>query len=158
MFRNVKIGDKVWDFVFGEGVITEISDCEQYPLVVTFKDDVRSTFSYDGKFHLDYNQTLFWDRFEFTPPAKPFDLVDYLNKNLIKKEFKKGEDNFYLYYDHEHNVWETYDSARFEEMTVYFDCINIEDRIIFNQVAKTLTDKKITPKQLKQACKELGWI
>lgn len=158
MFRNVKIGDKVWDFIFGEGVITEISDCEQYPLVVTFKDDVRSTFSYDGKFHLDYNQTLFWDRFEFTPPAKPFDLVDYLNKNLIKKEFKKGEDNFYLYYDYNCNVWDISKSIRFEEMTVYFDCINIEDRIIFNQVAKTLTDKKITPKQLKQACKELGWI
>ena len=158
MFRNVKIGDKVWDFVFGEGVVTGISDCKPYPLTVDFKDGVGTTFSYDGKFHLNCNQTLFWDKFEFTPPAKPFDLVDYLNKNLITKEFKKGEDNFYLYYDYNCNVWDISKSIRFEEITVYFDCINIEDRIIFNQVAKTLTDKKITPKQLKQAYKELGWI
>lgn len=158
MFRNAKVGDKVWDFVYGEGVIIEISDCEQYPLTVTFKNDVCATFTYDGKMMVIGNQTLFWDRFEFTPPAKPFDLVDYLNKNLIKKEFKKGEDNFYLYYDHEHNVWEIANSIRFEEIKVYFDCIHIEDRIIFNKVAKTLTDKQITPKQLKQAYKELGWI
>lgn len=158
MFRNAKIGDKVWDFVYGEGVITEINECEQYPLTVTFKNDVCATFTYDGKYISIHNQSLFWDRFEFTLPIKPFDLVDYLNKNLIKKEFKKGEDNFYLCYDHEHNVWEASKNIRFEEMKVYFDCIHIEDRIILNQVAKTLTDKKITPKQLKQAYKELGWI
>ena len=158
MFRNAKIGDKVWDFVYGEGVITEISECEHYPLTVTFKDGSSATFSYEGKYILDYNQTLFWDRFEFTPPIKPFDLVDYLNKNLIKKEFKQGDDNSYLCYDHKYNVWETYDSARFEEFNVYFDCIHIEDRIILNQVAKALTDKKITPKQLKQAYKSLNWI
>lgn len=158
MFRNAKIGDKVWDFVYGEGVITEINDCEQYPLTVTFKDGSSATFSYDGKYILKCNQTLFWDRFEFTPPIKPFYLVDYLNKNLIKKEFKQGDDNFYLYYDHEHNVWDISKNIRFEEMKVYFDYIHTEDRIILNQVAKTLTDKKITPKQLKQVYKELGWI
>ena len=152
MFRNAKIGDKVWDFVFGEGVITEISDCEQFPLTVTFKDDVRSTFSYDGKYILKCNQTLFWDRVEFTPPAKPFDLVDYLNKNLITKEFKQGDGNFYLCYDHNYNMWRRSQSTIFEEMSVYFG------EIMIDQVAKTLTDKKITPKQLKQAYKELGWI
>ena len=152
MFKNAKVGDKVWDFVFGEGVITEISDCKPYPLTVTFKDDVCTTFSYDGKFHLNCNQSLFWDRFEFTPPAKPFDLVDYLNKNLITKEFKKGEDNFYLIYDPKYNMWRRAQSTRFEEMTVYFG------EIMIDQVVQTLTDKKITPKQLKQAYKELGWI
>lgn len=158
MFRNAKIGDKVWDFVYGEGVITEISECEQYPLIVTFKDGGQATFSYEGKYILKCNQSLFWDRFEFTPPSKPFDLVDYLNKNLIKKEFKQGDYNFYLYYDHEHNVWDISKNVGFEEMIVYFDCVNIEDRIILNQVAKTLTDKKITPKQLKQVYKSLNWI
>ena len=159
MFRNAKIGDKVWDFVYGEGIVTGINECEQYPLTVTFKDGVHEVlFSYDGKFNLNCNQSLFWDRFEFTPPIKPFDLVDYLNKNLIKKEFKQGDDNFYLYYDHTYNVWDISKNIRFEEMKVYFDCIHIEDKLIFNQVAKTLTDKKITPKQLKQAYKSLNWI
>ena len=158
MFRNAKIGDKVWDFVYGEGTVTGINECEQYPLTVTFKDGSSATFSYEGKYNLDYNQSLFWDRFEFTPPIKPFDLVDYLKKNLIKKEFKQGDDNSYLCYDHKYNVWETYDSARFEELNVYFDCIHIEDRIILNHVAKSLTDKNITTKQLKQAYKSLNWI
>ena len=36
--------------------------------------------------------------------------------------------------------------------------ILIEDKLILNQVAETLTDKKITPKQLKQAYKSLNWI
>ena len=46
----------------------------------------------------DANPTLFWN--EIKLPAeeedkKPFDLVEFLKKNLVPKEFKEDDDNIF---------------------------------------------------------------
>ena len=48
-----KIGQKVWDVVRGEGVVTDILKWEEYPVIVEF-DGEEETYTTDGKYREDY--------------------------------------------------------------------------------------------------------
>ena len=48
-----KVGQKVWDVVRGEGVVTEILKWEEYPVIVEF-DGEEESYTADGKYREDY--------------------------------------------------------------------------------------------------------
>ena len=48
-----QVGQKVWDVVRGEGVVTDILKREEYPVTVEF-DDEEEFYTADGKYHEDY--------------------------------------------------------------------------------------------------------
>lgn len=50
MFR---VGQKVWDVVRGEGVVTDILKWEDYPVIVEF-DGEEESYTTDGKYRKDY--------------------------------------------------------------------------------------------------------
>lgn len=47
------VGQKVWDVVRGEGVVTDILKWEEYPVIVEF-DDEEEFYTTDGKYREDY--------------------------------------------------------------------------------------------------------
>ena len=47
------VGQKVWDVVRGEGVVTDILKWEEYPVLVEF-DDEDECYTADGKYREDY--------------------------------------------------------------------------------------------------------
>lgn len=71
MFKDAKVGDRVWHIRYGFGKITEI--CPQYvqQIIVDF-GIAKKSFSYAGKeWEGDLNPTLFWDEIKFDIPTKP---------------------------------------------------------------------------------------
>lgn len=48
-----KVGQKVWDVVRGEGVVTDILKFEEYPVIVEF-DGEEESYTTDGKYREDY--------------------------------------------------------------------------------------------------------
>ena len=48
-----QVGQKVWDVVRGEGVVTDILKWEEYPVLVEF-DDEDECYTADGKYREDY--------------------------------------------------------------------------------------------------------
>ena len=48
-----QVGQKVWDVVRGEGVVTDILKWEEYPVIVEF-DDEEECYTADGKYRRDY--------------------------------------------------------------------------------------------------------
>lgn len=82
-FEKVKIGDKVWDFMREWGMVTSIDagldDCGGvivYPIHVTF-GAIKLQYSYDGKYNVCGNRTLFWDEVKIQAPPRP--------KRMVKK-------------------------------------------------------------------------
>jgi len=69
-FDDVKIGDKVYDLVYGWGKIHTIEDDLFW---VEFNIGIETTYSFDGKnmYRDNINQTLFWDEIQFTIPEPP---------------------------------------------------------------------------------------
>ena len=72
MFKDAKIGDRVWSYVDAKyGRIVEIIG-GKYPIKVEFNNGRQSYFTIDGKrFEADKRPVLFWDKIEFEIPKKP---------------------------------------------------------------------------------------
>ncbi|OHD20573.1 MAG: hypothetical protein A2Y38_03315 [Spirochaetes bacterium GWB1_59_5] len=80
MFRDVKVGDRVWDLVNGWGVVEEVT---LDGLGVLFEepdldgDRVDVTYRFDGRANSWCRRsTLFWDEIVITAPEKPVRLVE----------------------------------------------------------------------------------
>jgi hypothetical protein len=75
MFSNAKVGDRVWSFIHGWGVIIKVGRSSDFPIYVEFSaanGDGYESYSYEGRSLLsDYHPTLFWDEINFTIPNKP---------------------------------------------------------------------------------------
>jgi len=70
MFEDVIVGDRLYSFEEGWGIVEDITDSD-YPLIVQFKSK-RVGFTIDGKrWKLSQNPTLFWDKIEFEVPKRP---------------------------------------------------------------------------------------
>jgi len=70
MFKNAKIGDKLYSMEDGWGVLEDITD-RDHPLTIQF-DSYKKSFTLDGRRYIDSkNQTLFWDKIEFEIPKRP---------------------------------------------------------------------------------------
>jgi len=100
MFKNAKIGDRLYSVEDGWGILEAITDSD-YPLIVQFKFQ-RVGFTIDGKrWKLSKNPTLFWDKIEFEIPKRPlpnlevdtkvivWDFEGDLKKRRYFKEFNK---------------------------------------------------------------------
>ena len=55
-----RVGDVVWDIVFGKGSVYKISEMAYYSIKVKFENGFEKSFTPDGKIHEDYNRTLFF--------------------------------------------------------------------------------------------------
>lgn len=80
-----------------------------------------------------------------------FNLVKYLGENLSPTKFQNGNTNEYLGYDYNDEEWKIFKVLSKDIITVYF--ISICDTVL-----EKLTFEKITPDQLKEAYKKLGWL
>lgn len=153
MFRNAKIGDEVWDFIYGWGKITDIRENFTYPFKVEFNNFCGVyEYTFEGKICEDEPQRLFWDEIKFEVPKKPFDLKEVLKENLKPKEFEYFEDNYRIYYSYSDNEFKWGINSIAEETNVYFSECNIYS------IIDVLNDKKITMKEFKKALRELGWL
>ena len=100
MFRNAKVGDRVWDFVWCWGTIEEICLGNKYPLAVKFDNNgIKGKYKLNGVYDAmsDTNPRLFWNEIKFEIPKKSFNLEEELRRLEIK-EFVNGEMNYYLYW------------------------------------------------------------
>lgn len=73
MFKDAKPGDRVWSFIDGWGVISDMDNSNHtYPLTVQFDSGNLELFTGTGKHDVvAVNPTLYWDSFEISPPPKP---------------------------------------------------------------------------------------
>ena len=55
-----RVGDVVWDVVFGEGSVYKISEMADYSIKVKFENHFERSFTPDGKIHRESNRTLFF--------------------------------------------------------------------------------------------------
>lgn len=104
MFRNAKVGDRVWDFVWCWGTIEEICLGNKYPLAVKFDNNgIKGKYKLNGVYDAmsDTNPRLFWNEIKFEIPEKPFSLEKELRK-LEVQEFENGAVNYYLLWDNEY--------------------------------------------------------
>ena len=154
MFKNAKVGDRVWDFSNGWGTIERTDFDINYPILVKFDNGNNDdSFTYEGfKNRIHKNPTLFWNEIKFETPKKPFNLKEFLRENLEPKEFEYEKSNYYLVWDSREEEFDYSYSSFHESITPYFKRENMQI------VVDTLNRESITFEDLKQAFKELGWI
>ena len=80
MLQTLKVGDKVWEYSPGWGVVRELMNLSDYPIYVSFERGA-GTYTWDGYYILeDLNPSLFWDEIEVKAPPKP--LPDLAGRTL----------------------------------------------------------------------------
>lgn len=103
MFKDAKVGDRVWDFLYGYGKVLEVDKNELWVEFESLCIDKKRVYIFDGELKgVGYPQTLFWDEIKFEIPKKPFDLEDELKKLEVIK-FENGAVNCSLFWDNEYN-------------------------------------------------------
>lgn len=156
MFRKARIGDKVWDYTKGWGIISNdclIQNNRDFPVIVEFKNSTKESYSFDGKKHYeDLNPSLFWDEIKFEVPEKPFNLKEFLKEHLEPKEFEYNEKNYFLYWSVREEEFDFSYASFHKNIEPYFKRDNLQI------VVDTLNGEYVTLEDLKQAFKELEWI
>ncbi len=85
MFKNAKIGDKVWSITNGNGEIVNIYSESVFPILVTFHNS-SYCYTYDGKLYRgDINPSLFWNEFEIPKQVKQEVKIDSFRKFIESK-------------------------------------------------------------------------
>lgn len=70
-FSGAKVGDRVWDYLYGWGEIIDVNPSNDYPIRAEFKGHTAS-YTLSGFFSRDYmNPSLFHDEVKITPPPRP---------------------------------------------------------------------------------------
>jgi hypothetical protein len=75
MFKNAKVGNRVWDLGLGWGTVQFIGKDSKYPLSVLFdiryhSQEISDTYTLDGRKNTNHpNSTLFWNEFKIPPEA-----------------------------------------------------------------------------------------
>ena len=85
-FSNAKIGDKVWDFMYGHGTIVDIKETTEYLLTVDFTTRQSfETYTLLGANTAEEAPTLFWQPFEIPDVAfeKPLPKLEVDTKVLV---------------------------------------------------------------------------
>jgi len=129
MFKNAKVGDRVWSFGVGWGTIDCIFKEDTHPIKVTFDDCAYvHRFMEDGRVSAyALSPTLFWDEIEFEIPRKPLPDIPVDTKMLIwkiGKPFKKkrhfshfDEDGNCYCFDNGRTSW----TSEFQEKCDYWE-------------------------------------
>ena len=83
MFKDAKVGDKVWHIRYGWMKILDIQRNVNYPIRVGF-DMLVATFTFEGKvIAKDLNPSIFWDEIKFEIPKKPLPKLEVDTKVLV---------------------------------------------------------------------------
>lgn len=161
-FDDAKVGDRVFSTVYGWGKVFSVDKTDvHFPLVIEFDKNIRMCYRSDGTTNeLNKFPNLYWNEVKLPTEEedkKPFDLVKFLREKLEPKEFVKGAENVTLFYNWSNNTWEIgiYNFSYVE--TTYISKIS-EGDCWLKDILNILTQERITPQQLKQAYKELGWL
>lgn len=155
-FRQAKVGDTVYDLIYGKGIIVGIRENNTYPILVEFNNFGRVGYTYKGQYLTEDNKPrLYWNEVKLPSDEedkKPFDLTEYLKRNLTPKDFVFGERNFYLRYEGESGVgeWGYGDLSYLDNLAQFFDDPS-------DEVLEKLNEKKITVKEVIKSFRELGW-
>lgn len=150
MFRNAKVGDRVWHIRKGWAVIAYIDKSSTFSINVRFKDGMSTSFTIDGKeYSSDINPTLFWDEIKVNTPEKHFSLEEELRKLKIV-EFNIGNNNYYLY-------WDNCVGEISFDLKCYYELINYKYFSIssIKNFLDSIKDKKITKEQFFSAYKKV---
>lgn len=162
-FSNAKVGDKVFSSIFGWGKIVGIYNECICSVQVEFDNGDTVGYMFDGRRFGDDDKypTLFWNEFHIPTDEEdksPFDLVEFLKESVSSVEFFEGEDNYFVFY---HSYLKKF-YLRCDNFIKISNVNNLPvvylDSGDFNAVVAKLNERNITPKQLKQAYKELGWM
>ena len=150
-FHNAKVGDRVWDYLYGWGTIKKTNFDIDYPILVKYdNEDNHESFTYEGFKNLIYkNPTLFWNEIKFETPEKPFNLENEL-KQLEIKEFVSNEDNFYLEWDNNANKIRYGQRCYCQQpFDIYFEEESVKNFM------NNIKDKNITKEQFFEAYKKV---
>lgn len=150
MFKNAKVGDRVWFFEHGWGTIINIFYEKEYPIIFKSDTDKICNFRFDGRRDIsDINPSLFWNEIKFEIPEKTFNLESELMQLGIK-DFISNRENFYLEWDNNANKircgQKCYCQQPFE---IYF-----EEKSIKNFIGN-IKDKNITKEQFFKTYKKV---
>lgn len=146
MFKNAKVGDRVWDFCNGWGTITNIDNEIIYPIDVKFDNDVLMCFNDDGKYYsTDIHPRLFWNEIKFEIPEKSFDLEEELRKLKITEFIHKKDNHFLVWNNSFKHIGDYVVNSIQVPSSIYFTGESID---IF---LENIKGKKITKKQFFEA-------
>ena len=124
-----KVGQTVWDVVYGKGVVEGLGVFGDTPLSVGFFDDegklcFTKDYTLDGKPHRLVNRTLYFSEPKiiaeteppFEPKLKKGDevLVTYLDKSFITQVQKETEDS--IVYTEEGHFWRKIPEVKFYKL------------------------------------------
>jgi len=114
MFKDAKIGDKLYSVEDGWGVVEAINTDRDHPLTIQF-DGCMKSFTLNGKRYIDSkNPTLFWDKIEFEVPKRPLPDLKVDTKVIVwksgepkkRRHFKKfNEDGDIICFAHGATSW-----------------------------------------------------
>lgn len=159
-FKNAKVGDKVWHIIHGWGKIVHINKDSAYGITARFtcpdnSCSFNSSYTFDGFACIGHKcPSIYWNEIKLptdNEDKKPFDLVEFLKRNLEPEEFEYESNNYTLLYDYSTKALYIDIDILIESTFPYFKSISFE-------ILGTLNDNKITLKQLKEAYRELGWL
>ena len=82
-----RVGDVVWDVVFGKGSVYKISEMVYYSIKVEFENGFEESFTPDGKIHEESNRTLFFSEPKIEASVtRPF-VPTLVGKRVVVKLF-----------------------------------------------------------------------
>lgn len=118
--------------------------------------DIITSIAITGFFNNLDDANLCLKNLGFKELIQQFDLVEFLKENLKPKEFIYEDKNIFLYYDCQtgHVNWD-YNETDEIMGTVHFEEIEREK---LNSIINEINIQNISPEQLKQAYKNLGWL
>ena len=70
-FAGIRIHDRVWEFLWGWGLVVNIDLAKEYPVEVVFANKRHEFYNFLGKFDKHLNQSLFWDVVHIDKPPCP---------------------------------------------------------------------------------------
>jgi hypothetical protein len=82
-FVDARVGDKVWCFVYGWGVVIKVKILTSHPIHVRFKKENVCAYTVRGELFTDGRQVLFWDEVKVIAPKKQPN-TKYKNVNGFK--------------------------------------------------------------------------
>jgi len=124
MFKNVKVGDRLYSVEDGYGVVEIISMCRVYPLTIRF-DCCRKSFTLTGRRYAgSKNPILFWDKIEFEIPKRQLPYLKVDTKVIVwnsgddvkkKRHFKEfNKDGVITCFVHGTTSWTSNTSSAWE--------------------------------------------
>lgn len=103
IFKNVKVGDRVWDMRFGWGTIIFDNQTREVPLYVKFDSSHDKHYTLMGIQTYDNKvQTLFWNEFEIPKEAfiKPLPKLEVDTKVLVWRDYNNNNNKYKRHFSH----------------------------------------------------------